>query len=34
MKEFYTAEEVANLLSVSKETLRRWDKNERESNPL
>lgn len=27
MKEFYTLAEVADLLSVSKETLRRWDKN-------
>jgi len=27
MKEFYTLSEVADLLSVSKETLRRWDAN-------
>ncbi len=27
MKEYYTISEVADLLSVSKETLRRWDKN-------
>ena len=27
MKEYYTLSEVADLLSVSKETLRRWDKN-------
>lgn len=27
MKEFYSLTEVADLLSVSKETLRRWDKN-------
>ncbi|MCE3239337.1 MAG: (cytosine-5-)-methyltransferase [Gammaproteobacteria bacterium] len=27
MKDFYSLTEVANLLSVSKETLRRWDKN-------
>lgn len=27
MKEFYTLSEVADLLSVSKETLRRWDRN-------
>jgi DNA (cytosine-5)-methyltransferase 1 len=27
MKEYYTLSEVADLLSVSKETLRRWDRN-------
>lgn len=27
MKDFYTISEVANMLSISKETLRRWDKN-------
>ena len=27
MKDFYTISEVADMLSVSKETLRRWDKN-------
>ena len=27
MKEYYSISEVADLLSVSKETLRRWDKN-------
>ncbi|HPR32568.1 MAG TPA: DNA (cytosine-5-)-methyltransferase [Prolixibacteraceae bacterium] len=27
MKEFYTLSEIADLLSVSKETLRRWDRN-------
>lgn len=27
MKEFYSLNEVADMLSVSKETLRRWDKN-------
>ena len=27
MKEYYTISEVADLLSVSKETLRRWDRN-------
>src|SRR3990167_971179 len=27
MKEFYSLTEVADMLSVSKETLRRWDKN-------
>ena len=27
MKDYYTLSEVADLLSVSKETLRRWDRN-------
>ena len=27
MKEYYNLSEVADLLSVSKETLRRWDRN-------
>ena len=27
MKEYYTLSEVSDLLSVSKETLRRWDRN-------
>lgn len=29
MKEFYSLDEVADLLSVSKETLRRWDKSDK-----
>src|SRR5262245_39681246 len=27
MKDFYSLAEIADMLSVSKETLRRWDKN-------